>query len=234
MDFTRAQQADFHPSICCVNNHGKRGCWNNSNILFKTFPSCYNANLMTLPITPRIAARWSLGVLTLFKSIHIPRSSGLQKIFFCIARISIVIWLFCRPLHMIPIAYCISRLTTVIAAQQPKPSAMGFPPFFTSLTMSVFSPMAVMAMTMKNLLSVLSGANTDALTPRVVQIVVIRLATMNHKINIGNARLKLKAFDAAFSRFARASASTSVIGMIASVRVSFTVTALSSVCDPRP
>ena len=52
MDFTRAQQADFHPSICCVNNHGKRGCWNNSNILFKTFPSCYNANLMTLPITP--------------------------------------------------------------------------------------------------------------------------------------------------------------------------------------
>ena len=100
--------------------------------------------------------------------------------------------------------------------------------------MSVFSPMAVMAMTMKNLLSVLSGANTDALTPRVVQIVVIRLATMNHKINIGNARLKLKAFDAAFSRFARASASTSVIGIIASVRVSFTVTALSSVCDPRP
>ena len=48
MDFTRVQLADFHPSICCVNNHGKRGCWNNSNILFKTFPSCYNANLMTL------------------------------------------------------------------------------------------------------------------------------------------------------------------------------------------
>ena len=48
MDFTRAQQADFHPSICCVKNHGKRGCWNNSNILLKTFPSCYNANLMTL------------------------------------------------------------------------------------------------------------------------------------------------------------------------------------------
>ena len=52
MDFTRAQQADFHPSICCVNNHGKRGCWNNSNILFKTFPSCYNANLMTLGVMP--------------------------------------------------------------------------------------------------------------------------------------------------------------------------------------
>ena len=78
---------------------------------------------------------------------------------------------------MIPIAYCISRLTAVIAAQQPKPSAMDFPPFFTILTMSVFRPMAVMAMTMKNLLSVLSGTNTDALTPRVVQIVVIRLAT---------------------------------------------------------
>ena len=85
----------------------------------------------------------------------------------------------------------------MIAAQQPKPSAMDFPPFFTILTMSVFRPMAVMAMTMKNLLSVLSGTNTDALTPRVVQIVVIRLATMNHKINIGNARLKLKAFDGA-------------------------------------
>ena len=50
IDFTRAQQADFNPSICCVNNHGKRGCWNNSNILFKTFPSCYNANLMTLTV----------------------------------------------------------------------------------------------------------------------------------------------------------------------------------------
>ena len=94
--------------------------------------------------------------------------------------------------------------------------------------------MAVIAITMRNLLSVLRGENTAAFTPSAVKIVVMRLATMNQRINIGNARLKLKVLEAAFSRFARTRASTSVIGMIASVRVSLTVTALSSVCEPSP
>ena len=40
-----------------------------------------------------------------------------------------------------------------MATQQQKPMKMGLPPVFTSFTMSVFRPMAAMAMTMKNLLA---------------------------------------------------------------------------------
>ena len=41
--------------------------------------------------------------------------------------------------------------------------------------------MAAMAIVIKNLLSSLSGANTDDGTPRLMAIVVIREATINHK-----------------------------------------------------
>ena len=49
-----------------------------------------------------------------------------------------------------------------MAIQQHNPVSMGFPPVLTSFTIFVFSPMAAMAMIMKNLLSSLSGLVTAA------------------------------------------------------------------------
>ena len=49
----------------------------------------------------------------------------------------------------------------------------GLPPVLISLMIFVFSPTALMARTMKNLLSVFSGVNTSADTPAEVAIVVI-------------------------------------------------------------
>ena len=49
------------------------------------------------------------------------------------------------------------RLVPVMPTQQQAPKARGAPPVLMSLTISVFSPMAAMASTMKNLLSVLMG-----------------------------------------------------------------------------
>ena len=63
-------------------------------------------------------------------------------------------------------------LTTVIAAQQQAPRIKGFPPVFTSFTMLLLSPIAAIAITMKNLLRVLSGAKKSALMPRFTAIVV--------------------------------------------------------------
>lgn len=63
--------------------------------------------------------------------------------------------------------------------------------------------MAAMARVIKNLLSSLSGANTDDGTPRLMAIVVIREATINHKINIGKAFLKLNPPSFVFLKFNR-------------------------------
>ena len=57
---------------------------------------------------------------------------------------------------------CIPRLTAVIPTQQQNPVKIGFPPVFINLTIFVFSPMAAIAMTIRNLLSSLSGAVTSA------------------------------------------------------------------------
>lgn len=59
--------------------------------------------------------------------------------------------------HQSPMTRCISRLTAVMPAQQQAPSSSGLPPLFTSLTTLLFSPMAAIAMMMKNLLSSFSG-----------------------------------------------------------------------------
>ena len=53
------------------------------------------------------------------------------------------------------------------------PTASGLPPVLISLMIFVFRPTALMARTMKNLLSVFSGVNTSADTPAEVAIVVI-------------------------------------------------------------
>lgn len=51
--------------------------------------------------------------------------------------------------------------------QQQAPKARGAPPVLMSLTISVFSPMAAMASTMKNLLSVLMGGKDAGIHPKV-------------------------------------------------------------------
>lgn len=91
-------------------------------------------------------------------------------------------------------------------------------------------------MIMKNLDSSFSGANTSALTPRLMHTVVMTAAMIKYRMNIGNALFKLNlpdVFPSFAADFARTSESTSVIGMIASVRVSLTVTAVLSVSLPR-
>ena len=137
-------------------------------------------------------------------------------------------------------------------AQQQAPIKSGLPPVLTSLTISVLRPIAAIAMTMKNLLSSLSGANTAVSTPAAATAVVISEAAIKYSIKKGKIFFKLNfcascascepaAAQAAHPappaficpRRATISANISVIGMIASVLVSLTVTALSSVSLPK-
>ena len=95
--------------------------------------------------------------------------------------------------------------------------------------------MAAMATTMKNLLSVLSGAKTAGSTPAALAPVATREAHTNSTMNVGSARFKLKplveAVSAPFcaacfrSRAETHSANANVMGMMASVRVSLTMVA---------
>ena len=80
--------------------------------------------------------------------------------------------------HQSPKTCCIRRLVPVIPAQQQAPMARGRPPVLMSLTMSVLSPMAAIERTMKNLLRVLMGENTEASTPKWMATVVMREAAM--------------------------------------------------------
>ena len=80
----------------------------------------------------------------------------------------------------------------VIPIQQLKPKRMGLVPDFTSLTISVFKPMAVIAMMMKNLLRFFMGAKVSAVTPKLMQIVVNTEAKTKYRIKVGKAFLKLK------------------------------------------
>lgn len=50
---------------------------------------------------------------------------------------------------------------------------IGFPPVFTNFTISVFSPIAAIAITIKNLLSSLNGAKKDVGTPKLTATVVM-------------------------------------------------------------
>ena len=129
-----------------------------------------------------------------------------------------------------------ARLTTVIPTQQDAPRRIGFPPDLISFTTLLFNPIAAIAMMIKNLDNSFSGAKTSALTPKLIHTVVMIAAMMKYKMNIGNALFKLN-FPAPSpdfaADFARTSDRTSVIGMIARVRVSFTVTAVFNVSLPR-
>lgn len=70
--------------------------------------------------------------------------------------------------------------------QQQKPINIGFPPVLISFMIFVFNPIADIASTIKNLLSVLIGENTLAFTPSETAIVVMIDAATKYKINMGN------------------------------------------------
>lgn len=87
-------------------------------------------------------------------------------------------------------AYCNIRLTTVIPNQQVAPKINGLPPVFTSLTTSVFNPIAAIAITMKNLLRVFKGSKTDAEYPKEDTTVVMTDANTKNKIKKGKILFK--------------------------------------------
>ena len=96
--------------------------------------------------------------------------------------------------------------------------------------------MAAIARTIKNLLSSLSGENTAASIPAETAAVVIIDAPTKNNIKKGNIFLILTfAVPSVFlADRALMKARTRVMGMMASVLVSLTVTAVSRVADPSP
>ncbi len=120
---------------------------------------------------------------------------------------------------------------------------MGLPPVRISLTKSVFRPMAAMARTMKNLLSSLMGAKTEAGIPAPMAMVVMTEAPDEVENKKREDIFKAYGLSAGKIRLfllpGRIKARHRVMGMMARVLVSFTVTALSgwlppdSTCCPR-
>lgn len=80
------------------------------------------------------------------------------------------------PLYHKPMIRCIIRLAQVIEIQQQNPMNNGFPPVFINLMMLLLSPIAAMAKTIKNLLSILTGAKKAEGTPKLPATVVITAA----------------------------------------------------------
>lgn len=143
--------------------------------------------------------------------------------------------------YQIPKMCCNNRLTKVMAIQQLAPRINGFPPVFTSFTISLFRPIASIAITIKNLLISFNGTNMLGSAPKIVAIVVMMDAIMKNPINVGNALFKLNPSFSLRPKFSFASSflptiydNARVIGIIASVLVSLTVAALSRVEDPSP
>ena len=90
--------------------------------------------------------------------------------------------------YQIPSTCCIARLMAVMPAQQANPMMMGFAPVLMSFTISVFSPMAPMAMIIRNLLNSFMGVKKSAdIWNGPVQMVVIREAAINHRMKKGKA-----------------------------------------------
>ena len=77
---------------------------------------------------------------------------------------------------------CIPRLILIIPHQQQNPSKIGLPPILISFTMFVFSPTALIARTIKNLLSVLNGVKKPDGTPRCTQTVVMTDARTKYRM----------------------------------------------------
>ena len=85
-----------------------------------------------------------------------------------------------------------ARLAAAMQIQQMRPMRMGLAPDFTSFTRSVFSPMAAMAMTMKNRLKVFKGAKTATSAPAATATVVMTEAAKKSRMKVGRARFSEK------------------------------------------
>ena len=94
--------------------------------------------------------------------------------------------------YRIPSRFCIPRLTAAMAAQQHSPMKIAFPPVRIIFTRSVFSPMAAIAMMIKNLDSSFSGAKADASIPAATAAVVITEASRKNRMKNGNTFLSWK------------------------------------------
>ena len=69
--------------------------------------------------------------------------------------------------------------------QQHRPMKIGFPPDFTSFTISVLKPMAIIAMTIKNLDNVFKGLKTLLSIPLMVHRVVMMEARTKKRMKKG-------------------------------------------------
>lgn len=79
----------------------------------------------------------------------------------------------------------LNRLTAEIPTQQQKPIRIGLPPDLMSLTILVLRPIAAIAITIKNLLTVLNGEKKASETPNDVATVVMSDAAMKNRIKNG-------------------------------------------------
>ena len=96
--------------------------------------------------------------------------------------------------------------------QQQRPIISGFPPVLMSFTISVFSPIAAIARTIKNLDSSLIGVKKSAEIPADTAMVVIMEAPMKYRIKNGKISLMLTLFpSAACPFFVRINASTAAM-----------------------
>ena len=91
----------------------------------------------------------------------------------------------CILIYQISKICCKESVTVVIPIQQQKPSTNGLEPVFTSFTIFVFSPTALIARIMKNLLKDFSGEKNSTGTPREEVIVVMTDAITKYRMNIG-------------------------------------------------
>ena len=101
---------------------------------------------------------------------------------------------------------------------------MDFPPLLMRFTGFVFSPIATMAIIIKNLLISLNTKKIFGSTPILTLIVVTIEAIIKNSINIGKDFFKLK-----LDCLDEINDNANVIGIIAKVLVNLTVAALSSV-----
>ena len=121
------------------------------------------------------------------------------------------------------------RLAAVMPIQHIPPRIIGLPPDFISFIILLFNPIAPIAMIMQNLLKSFKGAKTFEGMPIFKATVVIKDAIIKYIINTGNDFFKSKSTSSSYEVRDFIIPSTKVIGMMARVLVSFTVTALSSV-----
>ena len=87
--------------------------------------------------------------------------------------------------YQIPKVFINHKHTKVIDTQQHKPKKIGLAPVLISAIRLQFSPMALIAMMMKNKLIFLAISKYDASTPTFTHTVVIKEASKNNKIKRG-------------------------------------------------